>query len=115
MSTNGKKEFSTLATHHLTQQGGGGLLPPHGWQVGLFDGAGCTGGALTDPAVVRQQRDLLFHLVQDLLPLHVGLRRGLLTPAVTHGSAVHCSRGGGTKSTLGCATQTQNRTVGGIK
>lgn len=59
-----------MSPHHPAVRG---LLPPHGWHVSLLDGAGCTGGALTDPAAVRQQRGLLFHLVQDLLPFRIGL------------------------------------------
>lgn len=47
-------------------------LPAHGWHLALpVDGR--AGGALTDPTVVRQERGLLLHLIEDLLPLQLSL------------------------------------------
>lgn len=68
-------------------------VPAHGWRVSLLFGGG-VGGALADPAAVRQQRGLLFHLVQDLLPLHFRLRGGLLNHLLTQFSARHCTQRG---------------------
>lgn len=70
------------------------LLPAHGWHVGLLEGGGGVGGALADPAAVRQQRSLLLHLVQDLLALHLCLRRGLLTLLLARSTARHCTQRG---------------------
>lgn len=64
-------------------------LPAHGGHISLL-GVGGGGGALADPAAVRQHRSLLLHLVQDLLPLRLRLRPRLLTlpleqqPAARH-------------------------------
>lgn len=71
-----------------------GTVPAHGWHVGLLDGGGSVGGALADPAAVRQQRSLLLHLVQDLLPLRLCVRRGLLTLLLTRSAARHCAQRG---------------------
>lgn len=46
------------------------VAPAHGRNVHLPDGGR---RALTDPAVVREQLRLLLHLVEDLLPLGLGL------------------------------------------
>lgn len=63
------------------------VSPAHGRNVELPDGGG---RALTDPAVVGQQLRLLLHLVEDLLPVGLGLRHGLLALLVA--SAAPCAR-----------------------
>lgn len=67
-------------------------VPAHGWNVVLLDGGG---RALTDPAAVRQQMSLLLHLVEDLLPLRLCLRHGLLTALpLARSAARHCAQEG---------------------
>lgn len=66
-------------------------VPAHGRNVALLDGGGW---ALADPAAVCQQRSLLLHLVQDLLPLRLCLRHGLLTLPLAHSAARHCAQEG---------------------
>lgn len=63
-------------------------VPAHGWNVALLDGGG---RALADPAAVRQQMGLLLHLVEDLLPLRLCLRHGLLTLPLARSAARHCA------------------------
>lgn len=70
------------------------LLPAHGRHLVLLVGDG-VGGALADPAAVRQQRSLLLHLVEDLLPLHLRLARLL-----SRYTARHCAQRGERNSTL---------------
>lgn len=66
-------------------------VPAHGWNVVLLGGGA---RSLTDPAVVRQQVSLLLHLVQDLLPLRLCLRHGLLTLPLARSAARHCAQEG---------------------
>lgn len=60
--------------------------PAHGRNVDLLDGGG---RALADPTAVRQQLRLLLHLVEDLLPVDLGLRYGLLALPVAAAACVH--------------------------
>lgn len=69
-------------------------VPAHGRQVAPLGGGGGVGGALADPAAVRQQRVLLLHLVQDLLPLRLCLRHGLLALLLSTSAARHCAQRG---------------------
>lgn len=60
----------TAQSHHNSCTLFFSTVPAHGRNVALLDGGG---RALADPAAVRQQRSLLLHLVQDLLPLRLCL------------------------------------------
>lgn len=77
--------------HFTSKPNADTVAPAHGRNVDLPDGGR---RALTDPAAVRQQLRLLLHLLEDLLPLGLGLRHGLLALLVAAAPCACTHRGG---------------------